>query len=47
MRQLHMQARELCFKHICDPTQVNEANVVKGPNCEFAVNVFCRNQESF
>ena len=33
--------------HICDPTQINEADVVRGPNCDFADNVFLRNQESF
>ena len=31
----------------CDPTWVNEADLVSGPNCDFAVNVFYRNQESF
>ena len=31
----------------CDPTQVNEADVVRGSNWDFAVNVFYRNQESF
>ena len=30
----------------CDPTRVNEADVVRGPNCDFAVNVFYRIQES-
>ena len=32
---------------ICDPTQVNEAGAVRGPNYDFAVNVFYRNQKSF
>ena len=34
---------------ICDPTQVhvNEADVIRGPNCDFAVNVFYGNQDSF
>ena len=32
---------------ICDPTRVNEADVVRGPNCDFVVNVIYRNQESF
>ena len=32
---------------ICDPTQVNEADVIRGLNCDFAVSVFCRNQGSF
>ena len=31
----------------CDPTQVNEADVVRGPNRDFAVNVFYKNQEPF
>ena len=30
----------------CDPTRVNEADVVRGSNCDFAVSVFYRNQES-
>ena len=28
-----------------DPTRVNEADVVRGPNCDFAVKVFYRNHE--
>ena len=31
----------------CDPTQENDADVVRRPNCDFAVNVFYGNQESF
>ena len=34
-------------KYKCDPTQVNKADVVRGPNCDLSVKVFCRNQESF
>ena len=30
-----------------DPTWVKEADVVSGPNCDFAVNVVYRNQEPF
>ena len=33
--------------NICDPTWVNEADVIRGVYCDFAVNVFFRNQESF
>ena len=39
--------RSKLFQTICDPTQVNEADVITGPNCDFAVKAFYRNQESF
>ena len=29
----------------CDLTRVNEADVVRVPNCDFAVNVFNKNQK--
>ena len=41
---IHMK----CDNNICDPTWVkNEADVVREPNCDFAVNIFYMNQESF
>ena len=33
--------------YICDPTQVNEADVVRWLSCNFAVNVFYTNQALF
>ena len=32
---------------ICDPTRVNEADVIWWPNCDFSVNVFYRTQKLF
>ena len=31
--------------HICDPTRANKADVIRGTNWDFAVNVFYRNQK--
>ena len=43
-----MIVRGLCvLMYICDQTWVNEADVVMGPNCDFSVNEFYSNQESF
>ena len=32
---------------ICDIMRINEADVIRGPNCDFALNVFYKNQELF
>ena len=39
--------KSVYFVSICDPTQVNDADVIRGPNCDFDVYVFYRNQVSF
>ena len=46
IKQYELEFTNIDFE-ICDPTQVNEADVVRRPNCNFAINVFHRNQESF